>query len=452
MALAKLGVVANNLGRNREADEYSRRALEHIDRLTPRERYYVEGWNYSRKSETVPQAIEAYEKAVGLFPDHGSARHNLAGIYLELERYEEAQRHLEELRRRRMVFPESYGSLAKVYTMMGNESKAREVLEEYLERNPASWPTHLSLAETSTFFGRFDEALVSVDKARQLGAPDFRTDSVELLVRFSQEQWDEAEALATALFESPNPNIKLQGGRILSVIQLYQGRSRQTLDDIATGMSTLENTPYFGNVYNYLSYIHLERGEPELAFEAAEKARNEDHEPTVRREGLIRAALAGIGLGRLDDAEKRIEDYRAQVENAPSEKGMRRYHYLAAQLARARDNLVKAVEDLNKAASMLPPRSWGDEHAEIWFSLAEAYQEAGDQERAREWLVRLTESRSERFSAPIPYVRSLYLLGRIHEERGEIERAREYYKRFLGYWEDGDLDRERIADARAKIA
>ncbi len=452
MALAKLGVVANNLGRKREADEYSRRALEHIDRLTPRERHYVEGWYYSRKSETVPQAIEAYEKAVSLFPDHGSARHNLAGIYMDLERYPEAQRHLEELRRRRMVFPESYGSLAKVYTVMGNESEAREVLEEYLERNPASWPTHLSLAETSAFFGRFEEALTSIETAKQLGAPDFRAESVQLLVRFSLEQWDEAEASALALFESSSPMIKVQGARLLSLIQLYKGRSQQVLDDIAEGIPALENVPYFGNVYNFLSYIHLERGEAELALETAEKARNEDNEPPVRREGLGRAALAGMGLGRLDGAEKLIEDYRAQVENAPSEKEMRSYYYLSAKLARARGNPVKAVEDLNKAASMLPPRSWGDEHAEIWFALAQAHQETGDQERAKQWLVRLTESRTERLSAPIPYVRSLYLLGRIHEDRGEMEKAREYYRRFLGYWEDGDLDRERIADAKAKVA
>ncbi len=451
MALAKLGVVSNNLGRQREADEYSRRALEHIDRLTPRERYYVEGWHHSRKNETIPQAIEAYEKAVSLFPDHGSARHNLAGIYMELERYEEALSHYEELRRRRMVFPESYGSLAKVYTMMGNESKAREVLEEYLERNPASWPTHLSLAEASTFFGRFDEAMASLEKAKQLGAPDFRTESVELLVRFSQEQWDEAEALALALFESPNPMIQLQGGRVLSILQLYRGRSQQVLDNIAEGMPALQNVPYSGGIYNFLSYVHLERGELELALETAEKARNEDYEPPVKREGLGRAALARIGLGRLDDAEKLIEEYRAQVENAPSEKGMRIYYYLRGELARARGNPVKAVEDLNKAASMLPPRSWGDEHAEIWFALAQAHQEVGDQERAKEWFVRLTESRTERFSAPIPYVRSLYLLGRIHEDRGEMEKAREYYRRFLGYWKEGDFDRDRVADAQAKI-
>jgi tetratricopeptide (TPR) repeat protein len=309
----------------------------------------------------------------------------------------------------------------------------------------------LSLAETSTFFGRFDEAMVSIEKAKKLGAPDFRTDSVELLVRFSQEQWDEAEVLAAALFESPNPTIKLQGGRILSVIQLYQGRSRQTIDDIATSMPTLENTPYFGSVYNYLSYLHLERGEPDLALETAEKARNEAYELPVRREGLVRVVLAGIKLGRIDDAEKLVENYRAQVANAPSATGMRRYYYLTAALARARDDLVKAVEDLNKAASMLPPRSWGDEHAEIWFALARAYQETGDQERAKEWLVRLVESRTERFSAPIPFVRSLYLLGRIHEDRGEVEKAREYYRRFLGYWGDGDMDRERIADAEAKV-
>jgi TolB-like protein len=44
MALAKLGVVMSNLGRHAEGDEYAEKALEHVDRLSERERLYIEGW------------------------------------------------------------------------------------------------------------------------------------------------------------------------------------------------------------------------------------------------------------------------------------------------------------------------------------------------------------------------------------------------------------------------
>jgi hypothetical protein len=48
-------------------------------------------------------------------------------------------------------------------------------------------------------------------------------------------------------------------------------------------------------------------------------------------------------------------------------------------------------------------------------------------------------------------VRSLYFLGKIEEKRGEKEKAREYYRRFVAFWNDGDLDRERVEEARSKM-
>jgi hypothetical protein len=33
-----------------------------------------------------------------------------------------------------------------------------------------------------------------------------------------------------------------------------------------------------------------------------------------------------------------------------------------------------------------------------------------------------------------------------------MTRARASYRRFVGYWKDGDLDRERVAEAQQKLA
>ena len=62
-----------------------------------------------------------------------------------------------------------------------------------------------------------------------------------------------------------------------------------------------------------------------------------------------------------------------------------------------------------------------------------------------------SKARSSTLHGPIPYVRSFYFLGKIHENRGDMEKAREYYGRFYEYWKDGDLDRERVEEAKGKI-
>jgi hypothetical protein len=47
---------------------------------------------------------------------------------------------------------------------------------------------------------------------------------------------------------------------------------------------------------------------------------------------------------------------------------------------------------------------------------------------------------------------SAWTLGKIHEAAGDMTRARASYRRFVGYWKDGDLDRERVAEAQQKLA
>ena len=41
-------------------------------------------------------------------------------------------------------------------------------------------------------------------------------------------------------------------------------------------------------------------------------------------------------------------------------------------------------------------------------------------------------------------------LGQIAEKEGDRAKARDYYARFLKYWKDGDIDRDKVQDALKK--
>src|SRR6266511_4689282 len=112
LALTKLAVVHSNMGHSNLRRQYAERALQHVDRLTTRERYYIEGYYYSSRSETLGRSIEAYQKVLELYPDAASSRNNLGLLYMQLERFEEAIREFEDLRRRSFEFPGAYTSLA----------------------------------------------------------------------------------------------------------------------------------------------------------------------------------------------------------------------------------------------------------------------------------------------------------------------------------------------------
>jgi TolA-binding protein len=90
-------------------------------------------------------------------------------------------------------------------------------------------------------------------------------------------------------------------------------------------------------------------------------------------------------------------------------------------------------------------------HVRIWFDYASAQMQAGNLADARARFQRIVDSGVMRAGYPMQFVRSLYFLGQINERQGNAERARAFYRRFVQYWGDGEIDRERVADARKRL-
>jgi hypothetical protein len=64
----------------------------------------------------------------------------------------------------------------------------------------------------------------------------------------------------------------------------------------------------------------------------------------------------------------------------------------------------------------------------------------------------MVDSYAERSMWPLEYVRSLYFLGKIHLEQGSTAQARDYLQRFLDHWGAGEIDHERVDEARELLA
>ena len=92
--MATLANVQTNLGHAGLAREYSRRAVEHADRLPVQYRHFVEGEFYGSEWQTYDVAIEALRQGLELYPDDNTIRSNLAELYAFLERYPESIREI----------------------------------------------------------------------------------------------------------------------------------------------------------------------------------------------------------------------------------------------------------------------------------------------------------------------------------------------------------------------
>lgn len=84
----------------------------------------------------------------------------------------------------------------------------------------------------------------------------------------------------------------------------------------------------------------------------------------------------------------------------------------------------------------------------MWVALGEAELLEGDRQAALGWFHEAANSGAEHIEFPVPWVRSNFFLGRIHQELGESKEASQCFGRFLAKWPAADFDQDRLARAR----
>jgi tetratricopeptide (TPR) repeat protein len=161
-------------------------------------------------------------------------------------------------------------------------------------------------------------------------------------------------------------------------------------------------------------------------------------------------ARAHARLGHQVEATAAIERLSTLTDRMTTPWGQRRVRLARGVSALESHDAATAIRELRSAVALLPPNRM-ERGVPILYALGCAYLAAGREVNAAATFERIVES-SARADAPLEFIRSLYFLGQIAERRGDRTAARGHYERFVRYWGDGDLDRDRVADARRQLA
>jgi pentatricopeptide repeat protein len=355
-----------------------------------------------------------------------------------------------------MIFPGTYIQLAGAYAAQGDFEKGWAILEEYTQQHPESAAGLRNLGRFAVVWGKLDEALPMLEKAEALGPGHMDTATGLWSIYALREQWEEADAIAEKMKAARDPARKWMGTLILAMMQLYRGNSKDALVLAEEAMGAFpQPSVYSAIARGYVAETLLLREEPGAALDMAKRALEESGLDYPQQQNLRLAALAEANMGRWENAENIAAEYKRRAEASTSLSWKRQEHRLAGELALARGDAAVAIERMEKAESMLATRRAigppPPPHVPVWYSLASAYLAAGQGDEAAEWFERIIESGVERNLWAVEYIRSLYFLGKISENRGDMEQAREYYRRFYDFWKDGDLDRERVEEVQRKL-
>lgn len=92
--------------------------------------------------------------------------------------------------------------------------------------------------------------------------------------------------------------------------------------------------------------------------------------------------------------------------------------------------------------------------AQVLYALGECLFNHGDLDRSAEMLKK-SQSLDLSIEAPfqsVSYPRSLLILGKIHEARGEMAQARKYYRQLLDLWKNADADLQDLLEVQQRMA
>jgi eukaryotic-like serine/threonine-protein kinase len=455
MAYSKMSIAEQNLGNLDRREKYAAQALRLADHLTPRDHAYIEGVYYATIPTATAKSLAAYQRCVAIDPAYEACRNNLALAYNDLERFAESVSQFEPMIQAGTAIANPYSNIAVGYRALGQPAKALSVMETFAKRNPENANGLGNLGVALIALGRMDEAVPVLDKARILDPNNPNLDNTAAAAHLLREDWSAAATVGNRLTKSPTETNHWLGALAHVALSGFQGRSKEAMgwaDRAAQAYKVHGIRTAIG--YESLATALLARRQYADAAAATAKAVSDAAGTTEEPLALLYHAWALSAAGRRADSDAAIAALTSKVDPLAQVRDGRVVNFARGLALFARGEAATAIKPLEDAAAALPAGAPGinrNQHLPIWSTLGQAMLAAGRPAEARPWFEKVAASGYERAREPIDFVRSFYFLGRIYEQQGDPAKARESYRRFVTYWKDGDLDRDRIAEAQRKI-
>ena len=239
LAYAGMAIAARNLNNHEDAVKYIRKAQEHIDRMTERERYRTRGMFYFI-TDDYQKCTEEYGALIARYSADVAALNNLGACYASLRNIPKA---LEEMSRAMEILPKKANyrlNHALYQAYLGNFQAAETEVQAALRVNPTAVKGLMTLAYAQMGQNRFDQA--------------------EATYRNLEKTGPEGASMAANGFA----DIAVYQGRFNDAVRLLE---RAAQADVAAGQRD-----YAADKYSALAHVQMLREQKAPAIAAAQHA------------------------------------------------------------------------------------------------------------------------------------------------------------------------------------
>lgn len=423
-------------------------------------------------------ALSVNERLWALYPDNPDYRPGLSSLpdlYCQLEEWDKAIAILERLNprpKKNMI-----RLLLGCYQAKGMPDKAEKVLDDFLRENPgipsASFlNVRVSLARDQQKLEEelkyFEEMYSQTPRKKYKNMYEYFDQKGYLY--WARDELAAAEDIYKTIVDQNSQGEDVQRLYNLEVTSLSQGKIEQAKDlarRVMEGAKSLKDSQDIERSRHYdLAYLYRLSGElPQALQEAEEACRDYEKLAITDVQSLHLRALIALEMNRSGDFEKQVEEIRRFIEKNERPKFMKVYYHLLGQRELKDKNFLKAIGYFEKTLDLISPaRSLYSDPApaKYYYSLAEAYELAGDKQKAL-WMFEEAHRPAIKgsFSGDL-YARSFYKVAKIYDDfwhTGEYQsretyrsKAIENFRKFLALWKDADPIFPEIDEARWQLA
>jgi tetratricopeptide (TPR) repeat protein len=464
MAYRSIGVAYQNIymgsgGRENLEKQYeylkkAREIAETSDRITYKEKLIIQGCFFARIGGDYQKAGEIFDKLAAEFPGDPATNSMMGWHSSRARNWDKVIKHyglaVKYGTESRFIFVQ----LGDAFCAKGMYEKAREVYRKYIADVSDDATMRQNITYSYVYEGKYEEALEEADKVIALD-PNILTKGP---IYHLQGNFDAAEKDYKARLQRGSSNWKLNGRRYLEYLYRRQGQYEKAKKEAEAGLSYVRNFTGMGwqGVFcDLLAEYYFSKGDLDTVWEKAELIL----ERAVKQERLdwqTNALRLKIRVHlEQNDIEKSLalaERVKTILETTPNAIDDRWYHDCIGLIEMKRGNYPKAIDLFTRVYEMQGGQwGWLGDHAYILNNLASAYYLSGDLKKAKIEYENIHALTTGRFKDGDLYVKSYYMLGKIHEQQRSKAKAIASYRKFLDLWKTADPGIDEVEDAKLRL-
>jgi tetratricopeptide (TPR) repeat protein len=391
-----------------------RKAYQLRDRVTERERFFIDSSYYHIATGELSKEVEVYEQWKQAYP--------------------------------RDRLP--YELLAYCDGDLGQYEKAAAGFRKALELEPGDVVNYVDLASTYITLDQLDEADAVLHELRTRNLEHEYVPLLSYLLAFMRDDRQEIERLVSSATSNPASEDIIFAAQ--SDTEAFHGRVRKARDFLAQAIHSALQNGATARASEWLAHAAL--WEAELGNSA--RARREATNALTMTKGKDVEAVAALALARAGDAARTEILVRDLNRRAPFNMRMESYWLpsIRAAIEIDRKNPARAIRLLQIAE----PYQFGGDPITLdtlypVYLRAQAYLMEGDGKRAAAECQKILGRRGRAVNGVIAALAYLEL-GRAYELSLDIPKAQSSYHDFLALWKDADPDAMLVRQTRAEYS